>query len=171
MLQFARLQTFTTDITRRSEHSLPWFSKGSDSPCRSNAPIKEWYFMHAVQKKKLFLRSCSYWILQDVLSSYQFVPQWQTSCRSAKLQQPLPLPWESEYFEMLLFLLSGSAGAASPWPVTTCHLGRQNKTNCKTGSFMLPKTPMVLLQDARSKPHTDREDPESPRVSAHHWLN
>lgn len=137
MLQFARLQTFITDITRRDQNTpFPGLAKGTDSLYRSNTPIKGWHLMHTVKKKKkLFLRSCSYWVLLDVLSSYQSVPQLQTSCRSTKLQQPLPLPWESEYFEMLLFLLSGSAWVASPSPVITCHLRRQNKTSCKTRSF------------------------------------
>lgn len=115
---------------------FPGLAKGSDSLHRSSTPIQEWHLMHTVKKKRmLFFRTCWYWILLDVLSPYQFVPQLQTSCRSTKLQQPLLLPWESEYFEMLLFLLSGSASVASPLPVITCHLKRQNKANCKTWSF------------------------------------
>lgn len=136
MLQFARPRKFISDITRRDqEYTLPWFSKGqwfSTQKQYTNSGMAS----HAhSQKKKLFFRNCSYWILLDVLSPYQFVPQLQTSCRSTKLQQPLLLPWESEYFEMLLFLLSGSASVASPLPVIMCHLKRQNKANCKTWSF------------------------------------
>ena len=112
---------------------FPGLAKGSDSLHRSSTPIQEWHLMHS--QKNVIFRTCWYWILLDVLSPYQFVPQLQTSCRSTKLQQPLLLPWESEYFEMLLFLLSGSALVASPLPVITCHLKRQNKANCKTWSF------------------------------------
>lgn len=100
------------------------------------------------QDKVLTLRTCLYWILLDVLWPYQFVPQLQTSCRSTKLQQPLQLPWEPEYFEMLLFLLSGSASAASPFPVIMCHLRRQTETSCRTTQSLTLYTTrlsMVLL--------------------------
>ena len=107
------------------------------------------------QEVVLTLRTCLYRILIDALWPYQLAPQLQTSCRSTKPQQLLQLPWEPEYSEMLLSLLSGSALVASPSPVIMCHLRRQKEMSYKTTwSFTLCTTKistvLLLLWDKES---------------------